>query len=107
MNDKGMSLIQVMVAVGLTSVVTLGLSQMMVLSSKATKRTDVKMSSFVVLNEIQTLISMEETCKNAIAPTSSPAQAYNHAKARTGGTGLDLSLSLSDGKVLAAGEQFD
>lgn len=104
MNNKGMSLIQVMVAVGLTSVVTLGLSQMMVMSTKATKRTEVKMSSFVLINELQTMISVEDTCEYAITGTT---QRYDHSKARPGGDGMDLTFRLQDGRVLKSGEQYD
>lgn len=105
LNNRGMSLVQVMVAVGLTSIVTLGLSEMIVLSSKATKRTEVKMSSFVLINELQTLISVEDTCEYAI--TDGGTQYYDHTKARPGGKGLDISLKLQDGRLLSAGEQYD
>ena len=101
-NSKGMSLIQVMIALGLMSVIGLGVAELMVTSAKISKRSDTKLSQLVLMNEMQSIISSPTTCSNMVTATT---QTYDQSAAQ--GAGWDIEFQVSPTQTLKTGTKFN
>lgn len=95
LNQNGMSLIQVMVGLGLMSVIGLGVAELMVTSAKIQQRSDVKVSQLILLNEMQSIISNEDTCTTMVSAVN---QTYNQAQAQST-NGWDIKFQVAPGEV--------
>ncbi|MCH2535348.1 MAG: hypothetical protein MK008_12970 [Bdellovibrionales bacterium] len=78
--QNGMSLIQVIIALGLMSVIGLGVAELMVVSTKINQRSEIKLSQLILVNEIQAISSRAQTCSAAVS-TINPPQQFNAAQA--------------------------
>lgn len=65
-NSKGFSLIQVLVAAGLIGVISLGVAQVMVQSSRTSKATQNKLDQMITYSTLNDAIDREEFCKPAM-----------------------------------------
>lgn len=77
---KGMSLIQVMIGIGLMTVIGLGIAEFMVTSAKVIKRSEIKLAQLTLLDEIRTISSKPQACSTALNSVSPPQQ-FNAAQA--------------------------
>lgn len=102
--QKGMGLIQVMIALGLMSVIGLGVAELMVTSANVSKRSDTKLSQLLLMNELQALSSSENLCTQAI---KAEVQKYDHALAQATGDGLDIEFKVSDTQTFKKGFSYD
>lgn len=99
MNQKGMSLVQVMVAVGLLSVVSLGVSQLMVNMQRGVKSAALKVDMNAFQTEITTSISSKEYCEDALK-----GQPFNAKKAKSK-TGMPITIKGFDGTNYTSGSK--
>lgn len=98
--QRGMSLVQVMIALGLMSVIGLGVAELMVTSAKVNQRSDIKVSQLITINELQAVMSDQESCTDTVTDvvqTFDPAQALNN--------GWNIRFNIG-GKVVQTGSQI-
>ena len=97
-----MSLVQVMIAMGLMSVIGLGVAELMTTSAKISQRTDLKLSELVLINEIKSIISSQDACT-----TMTQGQVYDHGQGQTGGGGWDITFNIPGAGAIASNTNFD
>lgn len=96
-NQAGFSLVQVLIAAGLIGVVSLGVAQLMVESSRVAKSNQTKIDQMVLVSKVSGILLTEKQCSDAIKN-----QPYNNALASTKG-GQEIRLIMPDGEVYQKG----
>ena len=86
--NYGFSLIQVMIAVGLISVVSLGVAELMGSSSRASKSMNTRMERVLFYNELSNVLSTEKNCTEAIKNSPFNLTAVNSVN------GMNFTLNL-------------
>ena len=100
--QSGMSLIQVMIALGLMSVIGLGVAELMVTSAKVQQRSDLKLSQLVLLNEMQNILTNKDTCSKMVKDAN---QTYNQTEAQSA-NGWDIEFEVSPTETYKTGEKI-
>ena len=90
--QSGMSLIQVIIALGLMSVISLGIAELMVTSTKVTQRYEIKISQLLLINDFQSISSNAAACTQAVGPPIN--QTFNATQAASA-NGLDIKFNVA------------
>lgn len=98
-----MSLVQVMIALGLMSVIGLGVADLMVTSANINKRSDIKVSQLVLLNELQSVITNKDACKETVTSFTQP-QKFSKSQA-TSSDGWNIKFNIG-GKEIKSGTEI-
>ncbi len=93
MNNKGLSLIEVMVSLAIMSIILLGTTQQMYMTTLQAQTTDVKISSAALNSSISQLALNEAACTAALTKTPQIL-------------GADIVFSLPDGRNIVVGASF-
>ena len=96
-NQAGFSLVQVLIAAGLIGIVSLGVAQLMVESSRVAKSNQSKIDQVVTVSSISNILLTESKCTAAMKN-----QAYIHADASTS-NGQEIQLTMPDGTIYKKG----
>ncbi|MCH2535504.1 MAG: hypothetical protein MK008_13750 [Bdellovibrionales bacterium] len=100
--QSGMSLIQVMIGLGLMSVIGLGVAELMVTSAKVQQRSDLKLSQLVLLNEMQNILTSKDICSQMVKDAD---QTYNQTEAQSA-DGWDIEFEVSPTETYRTGEKI-
>lgn len=89
-NQKGMTLVEVMIAMGVGLVLLLGLLQMMDFTRRSTKSTGLSLDWTSTTNAVLTTLNSEEACKNALSGPKFVSGNAIELNTFTSGTGILL-----------------
>lgn len=100
LNNNGFSLLQILVAVGLLSLVSLGVADLMVNSNRASKSMSTKMERLIFYTEVSNSLLTEKNCSDAIQNNPFNLTKINSVD------GMEFSLNLPGLGQVSAGQDI-
>lgn len=100
-NAAGMGLIEVMIALGLMTIIGAGITTLVLSGNKGQKNLELKQDSQGLMNEIQLVLSNTNNCTNSIAQIKPPA-----AVAAGGVAKQNVDITLPGGQVMNVGKTY-